>query len=108
MRWAFAVLALAGTNCVSLPKLTTTQVIAAAEKWPEANALDLEAGRRLYRVRCGGCHLAMGPSDLKHHAWENHWAEMADKAELESGDRDRVYRFVWALLTPAELHSADP
>jgi hypothetical protein len=89
------------TACVSIPHLTPSQLSWAATKWPDARAGELEHGRSLYVTRCGSCHTAPTPAEVKAENDADMVKEMADRAKLTPSEQQAVLRFIEAVTEPA-------
>jgi hypothetical protein len=88
------------TACVSIPHLTPAQLQWASTKWPDAHAGELEHGRSLYVTRCGSCHSAPTPAELKAENDDDMVKEMSDRAKLTAEEQQAVLRFIEAVTTP--------
>ncbi len=90
------------TACMTVPRLSASQLAWATAKWPTVNAEALEHGRTLYVSRCGGCHVAPDPAEIVAKRDEGTFQEMADRAHLTAEEQEQLMHFVEAAASAGE------
>jgi cytochrome c5 len=88
------------TACVTVPRLSASQLAWASTKWPDATAESLEHGRALYVSKCGGCHVAPEPAEVLQTERDGKFQEMADRAHLSDDEKVQLLKFVEAAASP--------
>ena len=96
----FATLWLTAGCAARIPLPRTTDAAAAQASWPGTSTADLERGRRVYVVRCGGCHLAHVPGERRPHDWPALVDKMAERAKLSTAERTDVVRYLSVMSEP--------
>ena len=84
-------------GCAGLPRVTPAVVAVAQRRDPAMDEATLMADRALYAQRCGSCHSVYMPDAYSSEKWPRKVDEMAARAKLKSGERDRLLR--WLLAT---------
>ena len=57
---------------------------------------DLEAGRRLYGGRCGGCHALDAPTRFGPDRWRSIVDEMAPRAKMTAPEKEALLAYLLA------------
>src|SRR5687767_3671043 len=73
--------------------ITSAQMSAAREKWPEASEQSLAAGRQIFVERCNECHDHPDIMSIDEGEWPEIVEEMAGKADLTAEQKTGVLRF---------------
>lgn len=97
--------ALAAACVGQVPQPTDAHVAAAAAQWPGTTRATLVEGRRLYVLRCSGCHSLVLPGSQAPGSWPSAVDEMADRARLTPEQAAAVTRY---LVAVAEVGAAAP
>jgi cytochrome c5 len=81
---------------------STQDVSAVADQWPGTTLQDLQRGRSLYVRRCSGCHTLVLPGAHSTAEWPAYVDAMAEKARLQSEERDDIARFLVAMAAQSD------
>jgi mono/diheme cytochrome c family protein len=97
-----AVLAMLGAGaCASqLPVPAAVDVRRAEALWPGTTQQDLADGRALYVGRCSSCHTLALPHEFKRSQWAEFVNEMADAANLDQSEREKITRYLVVMAPP--------
>ena len=61
---------------------------------PAATLAELQAGRKIYISKCGGCHNLYLPEKYTKQEWSRQIDEMKEEAPLDSAERDLVLKYL--------------
>lgn len=69
-------------------------VPAANQETASASLSELQAGRKLYVQKCGGCHALFLPEKYTKAEW-NHWMiEMETKAKIDTLEKEKILKYL--------------
>lgn len=80
-----------------MPAAAPADLAHARSLWPETQLEQLQAGRKLYQSRCGGCHRLYAPGELPAGRWQEEVTEMAERSHLNAEQSDAVLKYLVAL-----------
>jgi hypothetical protein len=81
----------------AIPQPSEADARWASTRWPGTTQKELADGRALYVRKCGGCHTLWEPQVVVDRGWPANFLEMARRAKLSAGDRERVRRYLSAV-----------
>lgn len=63
-------------------------------RWPHVQLKDLQFGRELYVMHCGGCHSLYLPKELTVPEWEHVIVKMQRKAKIDDSTKDSIMKYL--------------
>lgn len=93
--------ALGAWACASrLPVPGPNDAQRASHLWPGTSQQDLADGRELFVNRCSSCHTLPMPQQFRQAEWPRFVDEMAQVANLDRPQRDKVTRYLVVMSPP--------
>ncbi len=83
----------------TIPEPADPHLAIATHRWPGIGMHDLASGRRLYVMKCSGCHSLHAPDTRSAEQWEKAVPEMIARARLTNEEAILIVRY---LVTMAE------
>lgn len=96
--WIIGILLVLGACAGHLPKLTPPQLEWAARRWPKARAEQVVSGRRLYVLKCSGCHTLKLPGAYPAEKWPKIMEKMGPKTKLSKEQEEMIMRYITTVL----------
>lgn len=98
--WA-GICVLGVSACASqLPVPSPTDAQRASHLWPGTSQQDLADGRELFVNRCSSCHTLPMPQQFRQAEWPRFVDEMAQVANLDQPEREKVTRYLVVMSPP--------
>jgi hypothetical protein len=79
---------------VALSCTSALYIPAAGQETATASLAELQAGRKLYVQKCGGCHTLFLPEKYTKQEWQLWVSEMAPKVAMDSAEKDQVLKYL--------------
>ncbi len=87
-------------SCVSSQFVVTDEdVIKANKRDPDITYYDLNNGRKLYVLKCSGCHLLHKPSELTKAQWMGIIPDMQEEAKLTDEETELIRQYLLVKAT---------
>lgn len=80
-----------------------SDAVRAESRWKGTTLQNLAEGRRLYILKCSGCHSLRSPSLLTEEKWQEQIIEMQKKAEISDQESTAILRYLLTMrILPKE------